>query len=135
MKKSNQFDIQKLNSIIKSILNIKKCFELHDINNSNNLKNDEIAQAACTQFITNIYENKKKIQNETYNKLIELNKIKLAGARHIASHDYDSVNFMVIYSICKQLIKEEVLSELRGIICEIEINEKEESEKNNEESD
>lgn len=135
MEKSNQFDIQKLNSIIKSILNIKKCFKQHDINNSNNLKNDEVAQAACTQFITNIYENKKKIQDETYNSFIELNKIRLAGARHIASHDYDNVNFMVIYSICKQLMKDEILSELRMKIEEIETIEKEEGEKKNENND
>ena len=76
MKKSNQFDVQKLNSIIKSISNIKKCFEQNKINNSNNLKNDEIAQAACTQFVTNIYENKKKLQDETHSKLIELSRCK-----------------------------------------------------------
>ena len=125
MQKSNQFDIQKLNSIIKSISNIKLCFKQHDINNVNDLKNDEVAQAACTQFITNIYENKKKLQDETYNKLIETNKIKLAGARHIASHDYDSVNFIVIYSICNQLIKAEIITELCDVILEIENSEKE----------
>ena len=129
MEKSNQFDIQKLNSIIKSIINIKKCYEQHNIKNSNNLKNDDVAQAACTQFITNIYENKKKIQDETYNKLVKLNKIKLAGARHIANHDYDNVNFMVIYSICNQLTKGEIISELHNIISEIENAEAEKEKK------
>ena len=84
-----------------------------------------MAQAACTQFITNIYENKKKIQDTTYNKLIEFNKIKIAGARHIASHDYDSLNFMAIYSICNNLIKDVPVSELSNIISEIEIEENE----------
>ena len=125
--KMHKKDLQKLNGIIKSITNISKCFEQHKIENSNNLKNDEIAQAACTQFITNIYENKKKLQNETFNKLVELNKIKIAGARHIASHDYDSVNFIVIYSICNQLIQETILSELRKVITETEEDESNEN--------
>ncbi|MCL2159424.1 MAG: hypothetical protein FWH48_08455 [Oscillospiraceae bacterium] len=130
MKKSDKFDVQKLNSILRAISNVKKCFEQHNIKNSNDLKNDEIAQAACTQFITNIYEDKKKIQDATYNRLVKLSQLKLAGARHIASHDYDSVNFMVIYSICKQLIKDEIVTELQNIILEIE---KTEEEKNNKE--
>ena len=129
MKESKETDIQKLNGIIKYLTNIKKCFEQNNITNSNHLKNDEIAQAACTQFITNIYESKNKLRDETYNKLIELNKIKLAGARHVASHDYDSVNFIVIYSICQSLIKEEIIDELKNIISEIE---KEEGEKEDE---
>lgn len=105
---------------MKYHINIKKCFKQHNITNSNDLKNDEIAQVACTQFITNIYENKKKLQDKTDNKLVELNKIKLAGARHIASHDYDSINFIVIYSICLQLTAETVLFELQDIINGIE---------------
>jgi len=47
---------------------------------------------------------------------------------------------MVIYSICKQLAKEEIISELRNIIFEIEKAEaekekKEESENQNENDD
>ena len=119
MKKSNAQDIQQLSNIIKSITNIKICFEQHGVNNSNDFKRDVIAQAACTQFITNIYESKKKLQDETVDKLVELNKIKIAGARHIASHDYESVNFIVIHSICRSLIERAVLSQLNEIIDEI----------------
>jgi len=117
MKLSKEQDLQKLNSILKTIENISKCFEQHKINNSNNLKNDEIAQAACTQFITNIYECKKKLTTDTFNELVELNKIKVAGARHVASHDYDSVNFIVVYSICNQLNQEVIISELNRTIA------------------
>jgi uncharacterized protein with HEPN domain len=123
MKKTIEQDVQRLNGILKSINNIEKCFKVHNINNSNDLKNDEVAQAACTQFITNIYESKKKLQDETFNKLVELNRIKISGARHIASHDYDSVNFIVIHSICCKLIESDVLSELQEIIASIKENE------------
>ena len=128
MKKSDESDKLKLNSIIKSISNIKKAFTQNQISNVNNLKNDELTQAACTQLITNIQEAKKKLQDETYNKLIELNKIKLAGVRNIASHDYDSLDFSVIYYICRDLIKANVLSEVYAVLADIEKAE-EESEK------
>jgi len=120
MKKSNEIDIQKLNSIIKSLTNIKKAFEQSSITNANKLKKDEITQAACTQFITNIQEAKKKLQDETYNKLVKLNKIKLAMARNIASHDYENLDFGIIYDICRRLVEESVLFEIREILAELE---------------
>ena len=48
MEKSNELDIQKLNSIIKYAGNIKKCFERFGIENAEDFKNEEIEQAACT---------------------------------------------------------------------------------------
>lgn len=125
MKKSHEQDIFKLNSILKYLSNIKKCLNENNIKNANNLKNDEIAQAACTQFITNIYEAKNKLQNETNNKLTKINKIKLAGARNIASHDYDSVNFAVIFNICKQLTEETIFEEIKEVLCEMATEEEE----------
>ena len=125
MKKSNEHDIKSLNNIIKSLNNIKKAFEQNNINNTNNLKNDEITQAACSQFITNIQESKRKLQDETYNKLVELNKVKLAGARNIASHDYDSLDFDIIYYICERLIKPIIFAEAYKVLTEL--NEKEEN--------
>ena len=79
-----------------------------------------MTQAACTQFITNIQEAKKKLQDETYNKLVELNKVKLANARNIASHDYDSVDFGIIYDICNRLTKSIILSEVYAVLAEVE---------------
>ena len=120
MKKSNELDIQKLNRIIKSLTNIKNGFEQNEINNANDLKNDEMTQAACTQFITNIQEAKKKLQDETYNKLVELNRVKLAEARNIASHDYDSIDFVIIYRICERLVKPAIFAEVSAVLSETE---------------
>lgn len=125
MKKSPEQDISKLNSILKYLTNIKKCLNQNNIKNVTDLKNDEIAQAACTQFITNIHEAKNKLQDETNNKLTELNKIKLSGARNIASHDYDSVNFAVIFNICKQLTEESIFEEVKEVLSELETEEDE----------
>ena len=124
MGKSEARDIKNLHAIIKSITNIKKAFEQGDINNARNLKNDEIVQAACTQFITNIFEAKENrdsgLREETYCKLNELNRIKLRGARQIASHDYDNVDLYVIYDICMKLTRATVLSEIYGALAELE---------------
>ncbi|MCL2351931.1 MAG: DUF86 domain-containing protein [Firmicutes bacterium] len=120
MRESSEYDAQKINSIIRHILNIKKCFALNGIIDPNNLKHDEISQAACTQFITNIYEAKNKLGEERSNMLNELNKINLSGARNIASHDYDNIDFGIIYSICKKLTASKVLSELYAVLATLE---------------
>ena len=64
MQKEKKNDLQKLLRIAKSISNILKCFEQLSICNANDLKNEVIAQAACTQFITNIYESKKNLMTK-----------------------------------------------------------------------
>ena len=120
MQKSRENDMLRLTGIIKSINNIKKCFDDYKIESPNHLKIEVIAQAACTQFITNIYENKNKLSDETYLELPLFNKIKLASARHIASHDYDNVNFVVIHKICILLTQETILSEIQDTINKIE---------------
>lgn len=76
-----------------------------------------MAQAACTQFITNIYEDKKKLRDETLDKLIELNKVRLD-----TGCDYDNLDFSLIFSICFQLIKAAVLAEAYMILSELESN-------------
>jgi len=120
MKKSNESDIQILNNIAKYLTNIRKTFEKNEIKNVNHFVTDEIAQAACTQFITNIYEAKKKLQDKTYNKLIELNKINLSGARNIASHDYNSLDFNIIYYISLRLINTTISDEINNTLDTIE---------------
>ena len=120
MQKSRENDILRLTGIIKAINGIKKCFKDYNIESFNDLKIEIIAQAACTQFITNIYENKNKLLDETYVELPLLNNIKLAGARHIASHDYDNVNFVIIYKICNQLTQEAIFLEIEAIKTKIE---------------
>ena len=120
MTKSYEQDIQKLNSIVKSITNIKVAFEKFSINDVSNFQNNELVQLCCTQILTNIYQDKKALDENIYNKLTELNKIELGKPRNIASHDYNSLDFSIIYGICKRLVKSIVLSEIYAVLAEIE---------------
>jgi uncharacterized protein with HEPN domain len=128
VNKSNANDILKLNSIIRSITNIKNVFTQHDIESLNIFKNDEIAQAACARFITNIYKAKKHktngLQESTYNKLTELNKVKLDTASNTINLDYDSMDFKVIYIICQDLIRASIFAEIYGVLAKLEEQEK-----------
>ena len=66
-------------------------------------------------MITNIYEIKKKIRLETLAKAPSFDRILLKVARNIASHDYESLDFEIVYKRTMQLIKEEVSEELEAI--------------------
>jgi len=49
-----------------------------------------------------------------------LDKIRLKAARNIASHDYDSLDFDIIYRRTMQLISKEVSDELEAVIGDLE---------------
>jgi uncharacterized protein with HEPN domain len=49
----------------------------------------------------------------------KFNNIKIAGARNIASHDYEKVNFRIIFDICGMLLSEEVEKELKDVILNV----------------
>ena len=115
MKKSEKTDKICIKKILEYIDDIKDCFDHYSIESYKNLENKRIAQYAITQIITNIYELKKKIGDETLSKLPEFDKIRLAGARNIASHNYDRVNFEIIYDICKMLLNVKIERELKEV--------------------
>lgn len=115
MKSNAETDKIYVEKIIKYIDDIKHCFEHFNISSHNDFKAERISQFAVTQIITNIYEVKKKITPETLLMLPEFDKLKIAGARNIASHDYEQVNFRIVYDICNMLMSEEVLNDLNGV--------------------
>ena len=120
MKKSDKTDkicIEKIQSYIGDIGN---CFERYEIKSYNDLRGERLAQYAITQILTNIHEVKKKLTDEIVLKLPEFNKIKLAGARNIASHDYERLDFEIIYRRANQLLRENIISEMEGMIDELE---------------
>ena len=66
---------------------------------------------------------KKKLTDKALIKLPKFDKIRLANARNIASHDYDSLDFGTIYTICKRrLLGENVKNELEGVLKSYEDN-------------
>ncbi len=119
MKQSNTFDIVCIGKVLKYIKNIEKAYATFSIVNADDLAENELCHLAITQIITNIYEAKQKMQNTTLEKVPLFNKIGLKAARNIASHDYDSLDFDVVYKRTCQLLKPEVQNELEAAIDDI----------------
>ena len=116
MKQTAKTDIIYMKKIIKYIALIGETYSKFDINSLEDLENDEVCQLAITQAITNIYEMKKKIRSEALAQAPAFDKILLKVARNIASHDYDSLDFEIIYKRTVQLLKSEVSQELEAIV-------------------
>ena len=115
MKQSNKLDVICINKILKYIKNINEAYDTFQIGSADDLEKNVICHLAITQIITNIYEIKLKIQDATLAKMPLFYKIGLKAARNIASHDYDSLDFDIIYKRTCQLLKPEVLNELETI--------------------
>ena len=110
MKKNKKTDKICVKKILHYIEDIRDCFEQYNIESYEDLNNKRLAQYALTQIITNIYELKKKMTDDFLLNLPEFNKIRLANARNIASHDYDRLDFEIIYNICKKQILSDALA-------------------------
>jgi len=120
MKLSPRTDLICLNKILRYIALINKTYNKFEIKSINDLESDEVCQLAIAQAVTNIYEAKKIIRPITLLKAPAFDKILLKAARNIASHDYDSLDFEIIYKRTMQLLKSEVLKELEAIIHDLE---------------
>jgi len=117
MVQSNKLDLICIEKILRHIQTIKDACILFNIYDPNDLALNEICQLAVTQAITNIYELKQKIQNETINKMILFSNLKfgLKAARNIASHDYDSLDFGIIYGLIEKLMRDDLIDELEVV--------------------
>jgi len=116
VKPSAKTDIICVEKILKYIDDIKDCLEHFNIKSHNDLKSTRLSQLAITQVITNICEVKKKITPETLQNLQKFDRIKVVGARNIASHDYERINFKIIYDICNMLSCDKVIAELKEVV-------------------
>ena len=108
MKQSFETDKICIEKIINYIDDIQDCFLHFDIYSYNDFGRKRLAQFAISQIITNIYETKKDMQQATLDKIPEFDKIRLAATRNIASHDYENLNFKIIYEICGKLNSEQI---------------------------
>jgi uncharacterized protein with HEPN domain len=116
MQPSAKADKIRIAKILKYTEDIKECFKHFNITSYNDLKAVRLSQFAVTQIITNIYELKKKLTLEALLDMPNFDNVKMAGARNIASHDYEQINFRMIYDICAMLTSETVISELIGVL-------------------
>ena len=114
LNKDYKTDKTCIEKILKYINDIKICLSHFRINSFNELKNERLAQLAITQSITNIYEVKRLINQEILNEVSNFDNIKISAARNIASHDYESVNFKIIYDVCNKLTANTVMEELEN---------------------
>jgi uncharacterized protein with HEPN domain len=117
VKQTTKTDIICIEKVLRYISLINETYKKFDINNLENLEDDVICQLAITQLMTNIYEVQKMIQPETMDKLTLFSSLRfrLKAARNIASHDYESVNFEIIYNTIKSLNNEKVIKELVAV--------------------
>ena len=60
------------------------------------------------------------MQDETLSSLKEFSKIRLRTTRQIASHDYASIDFKLVFNICNRITKDSVNDELSEFIEEDE---------------
>ncbi|MCL1862473.1 MAG: hypothetical protein FWF78_02775 [Defluviitaleaceae bacterium] len=116
MKQGSKTDEICLVKVLRHIGDLRDCLAHFEINTHKDFESRRLAQFATTQIITIIHGLKKSIKPETLEKTPEFNKIKIAGARNVASHEYDKVNFRMIFDICTMLTSKKVSAEIRGVL-------------------
>jgi len=114
MKQSDRLDIVCISKLLKYIQTLRDAYGMFNITSAEDLAANDICQLAVTQIITNIYELKLKMRSKTLDRTPVFNKIGLKASRNIASHDYDSLDFEIIYKRTCQLLKQEVSDELEA---------------------
>jgi len=117
MKPSPELDMYCVEKILKYIKNIRQAYATYNIFRAHELATNELCHFAITQIITNIYETKIKLTDDALAQIPKFAKIRLRTARNIASHDYDSVDFDIVYRITLQLTSNEVVKELEAIVA------------------
>lgn len=116
IKKSVEFDIVCVKRVLKYIQNIRDAYRTYKIGHSRELAGNELCHLAITQIIINLYETKTKMTQETLARIPRFDRIRLKTARNIASHDYDSLDFDIVYRITMQLVSKEVIEELEAVL-------------------
>ena len=121
MKQSATMDVQCLERIINHIGSIKKAFEFFKIRALTDFVNSDVCQLAVTQAITNISELRRKLSTDTLDKLILFSKmgIVLKTARNIAGHDYEMLDFGIIFDTANKLQRKQLLDEMEVMIDEL----------------
>ena len=124
MKQTTKTDINCIKKILRYIALIAETYNKFDIKNFDDFEGDAVCQLAVTQALTNIYEIQKKIQLETMEKLTLFKSLRyrLKVARNIASHDYESVNFEILYKTTQSLLDEQNTKELETVVNVFERN-------------
>lgn len=112
MKQEYNLDLECITKILKYTKAISDAYTMFEITNVEGLKRNHVCQLAVTQAITNIHEIKKRMSQDVLVQMPLFGKIGLKAVRNIASHDYDSLDFGIIFRRTRQLLASEVNKEL-----------------------
>ena len=114
-------NLQCIEKILRWTLKTQDVLDKFAIHDYADFEHDEICQLALNQLITNIYELTKKIDNEVLDKMPILSKSRfgLKNARNISSHDYDSLDFKIVYRLVKDLTNTNFKKELEDMLDEL----------------
>ena len=115
MKKSAETNITTIEKIQMRIIQLKELYEMYDISNAQDLEDIYPCHLAVTQLITVLYQCRQRLTDEALAKVPTFSKIKLRVERNIASHDYDSLDFKIIYERVCKLLSAEVTGELEVV--------------------
>jgi len=115
MKQSFKTDKICIEKILRYISQMRHIYELSGVSSPDELEDDFACHLAMTQLITNIHEMTVKIQSETLAKVPSFSMLKprIRAARNIASHDYEGVDFSILFKLINQLLRRSVTNELK----------------------
>jgi uncharacterized protein with HEPN domain len=117
MRQTEKTDVICIEKVLRYIALINETYSKFSVRSLENLEDDAICQLAIAQLMTNIHEVQKKIRTETMDKLPLFSALRsrLKAARNIASHDYESVSFEIVYSTTKRLTDVHTIKELEAV--------------------
>jgi uncharacterized protein with HEPN domain len=97
---------------------LNDAYTMFNISSADDLEKNHICQLAITQAITNIYELRQRIKSDTIDKMPLFSRLKLGlkAARNIASHDYDSLDFKIVFKIINRLTSQQIINELEATL-------------------
>lgn len=122
MEQSIKLDIICIDKVLRYIKLIGETYTMCGVVKKEDLLDNGVCQLAIAQALTNVYEVKKRISPTVLSKAPSFDKILLKAARNIASHDYDSLDFRVVFDRTMQLLNKEVSNELEAVINELRNN-------------
>ena len=120
VKKSSETDRACISRMLNHIQTIGSAYEMFGVNSAEDLKASHICQLAITQLITNIYELRKRLRDETIEKMPLLESIRLKVPRNIASHDYDKLDLDLVYRRTLQLLNTKLHDEMEAILSDFD---------------
>jgi len=114
-------DLHCIELCVKHIKKMRAVFDEFGIKTLEDFEGSETCQLAITQLVTNIHEPSKKIGDDLTAQmpLFSKQRKRIKVSRNISSHDYESVDWEIVYKLVCDLTKDEIIAELEGVANEL----------------